>query len=196
VGALLKLIYHFHTVKTSIVLRQGISLEHWSQGPLVMLKKVKGCSLVSKLRLILLMEADFSCANKILYGVRMLDKARQHALMPDKIFREKNRMVDDSTRAKTLFYDLVYQSWRPAGLSSVDADNCYDRIVHSITLLVCQLFGVPQEVIGSMLRTIQEMNCFLHTTYGDSNTVVGLRVDIKTQGLCQGNGATPPLDGQ
>ncbi len=74
-GALPKLISHFYAVKTSIVLRQGISLEHWSQGLPVMLKKVKGCSLVSKLRSVLLMEADFNCANEILYGVRMLDNA-------------------------------------------------------------------------------------------------------------------------
>ncbi len=47
---------HFHPVKTSIVLRRDISLHHWSQGLLVMLKKVKGCSLVSKLRSIPLME--------------------------------------------------------------------------------------------------------------------------------------------
>jgi hypothetical protein len=39
-----------------------------------MLEKVKGCSLFSKLRSILLMEADFN-SNKILYWVRMLDNA-------------------------------------------------------------------------------------------------------------------------
>jgi hypothetical protein len=38
VGATSKLMSHFHAVKTSIVLRGGISLEHWSQGLLVMLK--------------------------------------------------------------------------------------------------------------------------------------------------------------
>ncbi len=75
-GASLKIMPHFHAVKTSIVLRRGISLERWSQGLLVMLEKVKGCSLlVSKLRSVLLMEADFNCANKILYGVRMLYNA-------------------------------------------------------------------------------------------------------------------------
>jgi hypothetical protein len=137
------------------------------------------------------MEADFNCANKILYGVRILDNAGQHALMPNKIFSEKNRMADDGTLAKTLFYDLVHQSRRPAGLSLVDANNCYDRIVHAIVLLVCQWFGVPREVIGLMLCTIQEMKIFLHTAYGDSNTAAGLCVDIKMQGLCQGNGATP-----
>jgi hypothetical protein len=46
-GALLKIISHFHAVKTSIVLRRGISLERWSLGLSIMLEKVKGCSLVS-----------------------------------------------------------------------------------------------------------------------------------------------------
>ncbi len=109
-----------------------------------MLEKVKGCSLVSKLRSILLMEVDFNCASKILYGLRMLDNAQQHALMPDEIFSEKNRMADDDTIAKTLFYNLVCQSRCLAGLSLVDANKCYDRIAYAIALLVCQLFIVPQ----------------------------------------------------
>jgi hypothetical protein len=67
----------------------------------------------------------------------MLDNARQHALMPNKILSEKNRMADDGTLAKTLLYDLVCQSQRPVGPSLVDANNCYDRIVHAILLLVC-----------------------------------------------------------
>ncbi len=121
----------------------------------------------------------------------MLDNASRHALMSDKIFSEKNRMADDGTLAMALFYNLVCQSRHPSGLSSIDANNCYDRIVHAIALLVCQLFGVPQEVMVSMLRMIQEMEFFFCTAYQDSNTVVGLRVDIKMQGLCQGNSATP-----
>jgi hypothetical protein len=42
-----------------------------------------------------------------------------------------------------------------------------------------------------MLKTIQEMNFFRQTAYGDSKDFAGLTVDIKTQGLCQGNGAAP-----
>jgi len=190
-GASSELISHFHAVKTSIVLSRGISLERWAQGLSVMIKKVQGCSLVSKLRSILLMEADFNCANKLLYGIRMLNNVRRHELMPEEIFSEKNRMADDGTLAKTLFYDLVRQSRRPAGLSSVDADNCYDRIAHAIASLVCQAFGVPQEAVGSMLQTIQEMKFFLRTAYGDSTSAAGSHIEVKTQGLCQGNGAAP-----
>jgi hypothetical protein len=42
-----------------------------------------------------------------------------------------------------------------------------------------------------MLETIQEMKFFLWTAYGDSKTFAGLTIEIKTQGLGQGNGASP-----
>lgn len=190
-GAKSPLISHYHALQTSIILRRGIRLERWAQGLSVMLEKVQGCSLVSKLRSILLMEADFNCANKILYGVRMLDNVRKYNWMPDEIFSEKNRTADDGTLAKTVFYDLVRQSRRPAGLSSVDAENCYDRIAHAITSLVMQAFGVPSAAVGSMLKSIQDMRFFLRTAYGDSESAAGSHIEVKTQGLCQGNGAAP-----
>ncbi len=40
-----------------------------------MLEKMFGCALITKLRSILLMEADFNKANKIVFGQRMLDHA-------------------------------------------------------------------------------------------------------------------------
>ena len=76
----------------------------------VMLEKTFGVTLVTKLRAILLMEADFNATNKILYGVRMMGQARSYNLMPDEIYSEKNRMADDGTLAKTLFFDTVRQS--------------------------------------------------------------------------------------
>jgi hypothetical protein len=35
------------------------------------------------------------------------------------------------------------------------------------------------------------MKFFLQTAFDDLTEFAGLTVDIKTQGLCQGNGATP-----
>jgi hypothetical protein len=92
---------------------------------------------------------------------------------------------------KTLFYDLVCQSRHPACLSLVDAHNCYNRIVHAIASFICQSFGVPQEAIGLMLCTIQEMIFFLCPIYRIWNMAAGLHVDIKMQGLCQGNSVAP-----
>ncbi len=88
-----------------------------------MLKKMFGVRLVSKLRAILLMEADFNVMNKEVYGVRMLEEARKYKLIPEEIFSKKNRMMDDGGLAKTLFYDIVQQTQSPVAIASVDASN-------------------------------------------------------------------------
>ena len=116
--------------------------------------------------------------------------------MPEEIFSERNRLADDGTLAKVLFYDIVRQLRRPAGLASVDADNCYDRIAHPMVSIVMQAFGVPAEACESMLSTIQDMKFYLRTGYGDSKEFVGgpkgdSYEATKTQGMMQGNGAGP-----
>jgi hypothetical protein len=73
----------------------------------------------------------------------------------------------------------------------VDADNCFDRVAHAVASLIFQAFGVSEETSAAMLKTIQEMQFFLRTAFGDSKSAVGIRIEIKTQGLCQGNGAAP-----
>jgi hypothetical protein len=128
------------------------------------------------------MEADFNVVNKTVYGIRMLKQARRNNLMPKEVFSEHNKMADDGTLTKVITYDIICQMRRSAGVASVDADNCYDRIAHAIASLVFQAFGIPISASESMLTTIQEMKLFLRT---------GIGVSIETQGLCQGNGASP-----
>jgi hypothetical protein len=42
-----------------------------------------------------------------------------------------------------------------------------------------------------MLTAIEEMKYFLRTAYGDSKEFAGSTIEVKYQGLCQGNGAAP-----
>ena len=92
---------------------------------------------------------------------------------------------------KVLTYDIIRQTRQSAGLALVDTDNCYNRIAHVIASLVFQAFGVPLSASEAMLTTIQEMKFFLQTGFGDSTDFASLTLSIKTQGLCQGNGASP-----
>jgi hypothetical protein len=94
-----------------------------------------GVHLVSKLRALLLMEADFNVANKEVYGVRMLDVAWKYKLILEEIFSKKNRTANDGGLAKALFYDIVHQSRSAAAIALVDASNCYDRIAHAMASL-------------------------------------------------------------
>jgi hypothetical protein len=56
------------------------------------------------------MKGNFDATNKIVYGVRMMRNAQGHHLMPKEIFSEKNRMADNGTLCKTLFYDITRQA--------------------------------------------------------------------------------------
>ena len=68
-----------------------------------MLEKVLGVRLITKLWAILLMEADFNAANKIVYGERMLNNARKYKLMPEEIFSERGKEANNGGLVKVLF---------------------------------------------------------------------------------------------
>ncbi len=82
-------------------------MERWSNDLSVMLEKMFDVRLVSKLRAILLMEADFNAMNKEVYGIRMLDNARRYKLTPEEIFSKQNCTAKDGGLAKTLFYNIA-----------------------------------------------------------------------------------------
>ena len=88
------------------------------------------------------MEADFNFANKTVYGGRMLYNVRKYNLMPGEICSERKIMADDGTLAKVLLIDIVRQLRVSAGISSMDAANCYDSISHAIASLVFQAVGL------------------------------------------------------
>jgi hypothetical protein len=60
-----------------------------------------------------------------------------------------------------------------------------------MALLFFQAFGVSVSAIGLMLSAIENTKFFLRTGFGDSTKFAGGGVCIKTQGLTQGNGASP-----
>jgi hypothetical protein len=54
----------------------------------------------------------------------MLANVRKYKLMPEEVYSERNWLADDGTLSKVLLYDIMRQLRRPAGLASVNADNC------------------------------------------------------------------------
>jgi hypothetical protein len=111
--------------------------------------------------------------------------------MPEEIFSKKNQMTDNGTLCKILIYNITRQARVPSAIASVNASNCYYRIAHAMALLVFQAFGVPTTAIETMLGAIENMKFFFRTGFGNSTSFAGGGISIKTQGLCQGNGASP-----
>ena len=98
------------------------------------------------------METDFNHSNKEISGKRMLDNVRKHGRMAEEIYSERRKVSDDGKLAKVTFNNVVRQSRLSAGVASVDTANCYKSVAHPAASLTCQAFGVPAEVVHSMLR--------------------------------------------
>ena len=191
-GSFSPTISHLHVMKSSVAFRNGTPLERWKSGLAVMLEKQANCMLVDKLRSILLMEADFNFCNKALFGKHMMERVRTVGHMADEIFSDKNRTAEEGSMTKILFYNVLRQTRKTGTICSVDAENCYNRVAHAIVLLTFQSYGIPLTAAKTVLTAIQEMKFYLpRTAFGDSKDFAGATLEIKTQGLCQGNGAAP-----
>ena len=66
-----------HARHLALITKAGAAPNRWSKGLSVMLEKIAGVAVVTKLRAILLMEADFNCHNRIIFGDRMMKLARE-----------------------------------------------------------------------------------------------------------------------
>ena len=75
-----------------------------------MLEKILGCTFLTKLRSIMLMEADLNHSNKEIFGFRMLENARKYGFIPEEVYSERGKTADDGTLAKVLFQDFVRQT--------------------------------------------------------------------------------------
>ena len=73
-----------------------------------------------------------------------------------------------------------------------DARGCYDRIVHSIVILVFMSFGVAGETARAMFKVLQEAEHHMKTGFGRLERAYGNK-PVPQQGSGQGNGMGPTL---
>ena len=184
-----------HALSVEIACSRGYSCSRWQAGLSAMLEKKAGVIQVDKLRAILLMEADFNFANKLIFGSRMMKEAMAQNEIPDELFGSiKNWEAIEAAVCRHSAADLSHMMRTPMAISSVDAQTCCDQMVHSIASICCQCWNAPKAVIISALGTIQKMKFCLWTSCGDSTSHCGGGEEgLPFQGGCQGNGGAPAL---
>jgi hypothetical protein len=166
-------ISHLKALIATLTVKRGIVLERWLKRLSLSLEKIFWMLADYQALFNTLDGADFNATNKTMYGVHMLANVRKFKLMPEEVFSKWNQLADDGMLSKILFYNIARQLRWTAGLASIDAKNCYDRITHPMASMVFQAFNVPSEAIKSMLTTIQNTQFFLCTGYGDSRGYAG-----------------------
>jgi hypothetical protein len=182
----------FEAAMANLPYATGFSPEQWQKGITLMIRKKANVDLVTKLRTIVLTEADFNYCNKVL-GKTTLEHAETNKLLPKEQYgsRKGHNSIDHAVH-KRLAYDIMRQSRRAGALCSNDAKSCFDRVVHSIAMLAYRRLGVAVPPVKCMLETIQNMKHHIRTNYGDSVfTMTSSGTLIPYQGILQGNGASP-----
>jgi hypothetical protein len=99
----------FFAWKLSFIARTGWGPSRWGFGLTVLLEKIAGIALVNKLRAILLFEADSNMFNSFVFGRRAMEMARQHNLIPQEQYAERQSDGQDGAWLKRLFADLSRQ---------------------------------------------------------------------------------------
>jgi hypothetical protein len=125
---------------------------------------------------------------------QMVDWVEQNSWIPREIYgRRKNHEAIEVALNQCLILDISQQCCTPMVVASVDAQNCYDHIAHSIASLAVQRLQVDPRAVVAMLFTIQGMKFFLRTAFGNSSNFYGGQQMIPLQGGCQGNKGTLAL---
>ena len=119
-----------------------------------------------KLRVILLLEADYNVINKIIFNTRLIPTLKAE----DIILRE----TIDSTRGisaiqvalnKKLLADIANKNKLPNIIASVDASNYFNRVAYPIAGMICQYFSLLLDFVITFFTTIQSIEIFLLTSY-------------------------------
>ena len=183
---------NFEASISNVAYTTGVSPLAWEKGVNVMIHKKSHEDLVTKLRTIVLTEADFNFNNKVL-GRSTIYHAERHQLLPDEQYGSRpNKCAIDHAIHKRLTYDILRQMKQPGALCSNDAKSCYDRVVHSIACMAYKRLGIPEPPVISMLTTIKNMKHHIRTNYGDSTFFMDNNGSLRPfQGILQGNGAAP-----
>ena len=159
-----------------------------------MLQKYPCKILVSKLRAILLLEADFNALHKIIFNQRILPALEQHNFIPMEIVSgRKDQATIHVAINKKLISDIFNQVKTPSAVIITDANNCCHRVSHPFASLTAQHFGVNVDYIMVLLKSIQHVTMFLQTSFGACYPSYSGTSSLPFQNSCKRNDADPVL---
>ena len=147
-------------------------------------------------RTIKLFPAPFNMNNKLLAKDMMQTAEKAGTLTPFQWGSRKKKSAINVATSKVLHFDIIRQKRLAASHICLDASQCYDRMVHSISALCMIRHGAHAPAVYSMFRTLQEASNHVATPYGVSKASYGGQARINQgllpiAGIGQGNGAGP-----
>ena len=130
----------------SLPLKHGFAPEEWKQCVDAVLEKIPGRPIIEKLRIVMLFDAQFNFALKLIFGRRMIYHAEDNRFFGNANHGSRpGRQVQDALLEKTLMYEHARLTRTSLITVDNDAKSCYDRIIKGLALLSCIAIGLPRE---------------------------------------------------
>ena len=146
--------------------QHGFSPTTWRTAIQFMSEKEPGNPLITKLRMLQLLEADMNIAFRLLWGKRHVQHTlAQNALTPLNFGGRPGCRVHSALPLRTLSYNYIRYTCLNAIIFNNDTMACFDRIISSIGLMATEHHGMPPTASACMLATIQGMKFFINTTH-------------------------------
>ena len=187
-------ITELHVASLNTIRETGVAPDRWRNSVTVLLEKVFGVRLITKLRAICLLEADFNWLNKLIFAHRLETHCRLHGLTPPEQFAKSKSCCEEASLIKNLTTDGGRILHNSSAITSNDFDQCYDRGCAPISGLAARAHGVSRQSTQLMLQTMQSMDYFIKTGFGISEEPVfggSSHLGSKLMGFGQGSGAAP-----
>ena len=105
-----------------------------------MLEKTPGKPIIEKLCIIMLYEADFNFVLKLIWGQRHVRHAEKYWCLGNSNHGSRSeRQTIDALLEKLLLYEYARLTRTSLVTVDNDAKSCYDRIIKSLAMIVCQV---------------------------------------------------------
>ena len=162
------------TTTRSIPLEIGITPKEWCRIDDVMILKRTDVTDVDGIRCIQLLDAEFGIANKQAARA-ILNKAEEKKLISEAQFgNRKNKKANMQLINKILLMDLYRQKKQSGVIAMNDAYGCFDRINHTVAILVLMHFGLaflPAKILFEVLQCTEHRT---KTGFGISKPMYGI----------------------
>jgi hypothetical protein len=181
-----------HHQMTAVCIKHGISLQHWQQIVTKMLKKDTGHPKLHRLRVLHLLEADFNLLIKIIIARRFVWHCEDsNAFGKAQAGSQPGRSAIDVVLQKELTYELSACMLYNLGMMENDATTCFDRMIPSLVMISLRAYGVPENLVELIGKTLEKMRYRIKTKIGISKQFYQHTESDPIYGTGQGSTGSP-----
>lgn len=164
----------------NIALIASRPLKQWKQSAQVMIEKGKGIHM-ENLRIIQLCEADLIFALNIIWGYQVTHNALKHKVLHKSQYALPGLTCQSAVWNKLLFCDLTQQTRTPGIMTDYDAAAAFDRILHTMSIIVCRHLGLPRNTSLFMYNLLHNKAAALLLQYTTSTLMSPFTLIVRTQ---------------